>query len=64
METIHGSRTGMTGRVYIAKAFRGELVLQDQYNEPDNSSLVHIRAERAAPPQAMRGSRSRMETRP
>lgn len=41
----------------LAKAFRGELVPQDQTDEPASVLLDHIRTQRAAAPAAKRGRR-------
>ncbi|AYM12306.1 restriction endonuclease subunit S [Agrobacterium tumefaciens] len=43
----------------LAKAFRGELVPQDENDEPAEKLLERIRAERAAAPKAKRGRKSR-----
>ncbi|WP_165184094.1 restriction endonuclease subunit S [Caulobacter soli] len=42
----------------LAKAFQGELVLQDPADEPANILLDRIRAERARTPKAIRGRRT------
>jgi len=42
----------------LAKAFRGELVLQDPNDEPASVLLDRIRAERAAAPRPKRGRRA------
>jgi type I restriction enzyme S subunit len=43
----------------LAKAFRGELVPQDENDEPAEKLLERIRAERAAAPKVKRGRKSR-----
>lgn len=46
---------GRLDEAILAKAFRGELVPQDENDEPAEHLLARIRAERAAAPKARRG---------
>ena len=46
---------GRLDEAILAKAFRGELVPQDENDEPAELLLERIRAERAAAPKAKRG---------
>jgi type I restriction enzyme S subunit len=46
---------GKLDEAILAKAFRGELVPQDDSDEPAEKLLERIRAERAAAPKAKRG---------
>ena len=46
---------GKLDEAILAKAFRGELVPQDEADEPAGALLARIRAERAAAPQGTRG---------
>ncbi|ACP23938.1 putative restriction endonuclease type I, S subunit [Sinorhizobium fredii NGR234] len=46
---------GKLDEAILAKAFRGELVPQDENDEPAENLLERIRAERAAAPKAKRG---------
>ncbi len=48
---------GKLDEAILAKAFRGELVPQDENDEPAEQLLARIRAERAAAPKAKRGRR-------
>ncbi|CAK06594.1 type I restriction endonuclease subunit S [Rhizobium leguminosarum] len=48
---------GKLGEAILAKAFRGELVPQDENDEPAEKLLERIRAEREAAPEAKRGRR-------
>lgn len=48
---------GKLDEAILAKAFRGELVPQDEDDEPAEQLLARIRAERAAAPKAKRGRR-------
>ena len=48
---------GKLDEAVLAKAFRGELVPQDENDEPASVLLERIRAERAAAPKAKRGRR-------
>lgn len=48
---------GKLDEAILAKAFRGELVPQDETDEPAEQLLARIRAERAAAPKAKRGRR-------
>lgn len=48
---------GKLDEAILAKAFRGELVPQDENDEPAEKLLERIRAERAAAPRAKRGRR-------
>jgi type I restriction enzyme S subunit len=43
----------------LAKAFRGELVLQDPSDEPAIALLARIRAQRADAPKAKRGRKAK-----
>ena len=46
---------GRLDEAFLAKAFRGELVPQDENDEPAEHLLVRIRAEREAAPKVRRG---------
>ena len=46
---------GKLDEAILAKAFRGELVPQDETDEPADRLLARIRAEREAAPKARRG---------
>lgn len=50
---------GKLDEAILAKAFRGELVPQDENDEPAEHLLARIRAERAAAPKAKRGRKAR-----
>jgi type I restriction enzyme S subunit len=50
---------GRLDEAILAKAFRGELVPQDETDEPAERLLARIRAERQAAPQARRGRRAK-----
>jgi len=50
---------GKLDEAILAKAFRGELVPQDENDEPAELLLERIRAERAAAPKAKRGRRAK-----
>jgi type I restriction enzyme S subunit len=49
---------GKLDEAILAKAFRGELVPQDENDEPAHHLLARIRAERKAAPKAKRGRRA------
>lgn len=50
---------GRLDEAILAKAFRGELVPQDENDEPAERLLARIRAERQAAPKARRGRRAK-----
>lgn len=50
---------GRLDEAILAKAFRGELVPQDENDEPADRLLARIHAERAAAPKARRGRRAK-----
>ncbi|MEP9350009.1 restriction endonuclease subunit S [Xanthobacter sp. KR7-225] len=50
---------GKLDEAILAKAFRGELVPQDENDEPAEHLLIRIRAERQAAPKARRGRRAK-----
>ncbi|MFC6495591.1 restriction endonuclease subunit S [Ancylobacter dichloromethanicus] len=50
---------GRLDEAILAKAFRGELVPQDENDEPADRLLARLRAERAAAPKAKRGRKAR-----
>lgn len=50
---------GRLDEAILARAFRGELVPQDENDEPADRQLERIRAERAATPKAKRGRRAK-----